>query len=153
MPMAMSGNHSGGCLCGNIRFATLGEPRAVFHCHCGSCRRQTGSAVASFAVFPTKGDHFRWVKAAPATFASTPGVTRSFCPRCGTPLSYQAEKYPDEIHLHIGVFDRPQDFVPAAHYHTAEKVAWFETADHAPRYPRDSSSESSAQENWGADEA
>lgn len=149
----MTAGHGGSCLCGDIRFMAHGEPRAVFHCHCSSCRRQTGAVVASFAVFPMSGDRFRWVKAAPSEFHSSPGVTRSFCPRCGTPLSYQAEKYPDEIHLNIGVFDRPQDFVPNAHYYTAEKIAWFETADEAPRHPRGTAVADPQEENWGADEA
>lgn len=128
--------HEGGCLCGAVRFSAEGPPRSVFHCHCFSCRRQTGGAVASFAAFPIAG-HFRWTKAEPVAFASSPGVTRKFCPHCGTPLSYQAEKYPDEIHLHIGVFDRPEDLVPEAHWHTAERVPWLELADDLPRHPGD----------------
>lgn len=128
--------HEGGCLCGAVRFTVDGEPRSVFHCHCFSCRRQTGGAVASFAAFPVAG-HFRWTKAEPAVFASSAGVARKFCPHCGTPLSYQAEKYPDEIHLHVGVFDRPDDLVPQAHWHTAEKISWLEMADGLPRHPGD----------------
>lgn len=128
--------HEGGCLCGAVRFSVEGPPRSVFHCHCFSCRRQTGGAIASFAAFPIAG-HFRWTKVEPAVFASSPGVTRKFCPHCGTPLSYQAEKYPDEIHLHIGVFDRPEDLVPQAHWHTSERVPWLELADDLPRHPGD----------------
>jgi hypothetical protein len=152
---AMEGkmNHLGGCLCGEVRFEAAGEPRTVFHCHCFSCRRQTGAAMASFAVFPTEDGHFRWTRTAPGIFSSSPGVTRSFCQRCGTPLSYQAEKYPGEIHLNIGVFDQPERFVPKAHFHVAEKIAWFETADRFPRYPRGSTTGLAEDENWGADEA
>lgn len=126
--------HEGGCLCGRVRFEVTGKPRSVFHCHCFSCRRQTGGAVASFAAFPVAG-HFRWTQALPTAFGSSPGVTRRFCPTCGTPLSYEAEKFADEIHLHIGVFDRADDLIPNAHWHFAEKVPWFETADHLPRHP------------------
>jgi len=128
--------HEGGCLCGKVRFSVTGEPRSVFHCHCHSCRRQTGGAVASFAAFPVAG-HFRWTAEIPTAFHSSVGVTRRFCPTCGTPLSYEAEKFPDEIHLHIGVFDQPDDLIPVAHWHTNEKVTWFETADHLPRHPGD----------------
>jgi hypothetical protein len=125
--------HEGGCLCGAIRFEALGTPRSVFHCHCFSCRRQTGAAMASFAAFQIS-DTFRWTKDEPAAYASSPGVTRKFCARCGTPLSYQAEKYADEIHLNIGCFDRADDLVPAAHWHVEEKLPWFETADDLPRH-------------------
>jgi hypothetical protein len=125
--------HEGGCLCGAVRFEALGTPRLVFHCHCFSCRRQTGAAVASFAAFQVS-DTFRWTKAAPAAYASSPGVTRKFCPHCGTPLSYQAEKYADEIHLNIGCFDHADDLVAEAHWHVEEKLPWFETADDLPRH-------------------
>lgn len=151
--MTRQAGYVGGCLCGDVRFEALGAPRAVFHCHCFSCRRQTGAAVASFAVFATLDDGFRWSKTAPASYHSSPGVTRCFCPRCGTPLSYQANKYPDEIHINIGVFDRPGDLVPRAHFHVAEKVAWFETADHFPRHPRGDVLDTPEEEKWGADEA
>ncbi len=128
--------HEGGCLCGAVRFEVTGAPRAVFHCHCFSCRRQTGSAIASFAAFPVAG-HFRWTKAQPTSFNSCPGVTRRFCPICGTPLSYEAERYPDEIHLHIGLFDQTEDLVPEAHWHVDEKLSWFDTADDLPRHARE----------------
>jgi hypothetical protein len=145
--------HVGGCLCGAVRFEAQGFPQAVFHCHCASCRRHTGAAVASFAAFPVSSDRFRWTASAPASFTSSPGVTRRFCPLCGTPISYQAEKYPGEIHLNIGAFDRPDNFEPKAHYHVAERIAWFDTVDSFPRYPRDSSSGAGEEEKWGADEA
>lgn len=125
--------HQGGCLCGAIRFVARGTPRSVFHCHCFSCRRQTGAAVASFAAFQVS-DTFRWTKSEPSAYASSPGVTRKFCARCGTPLSYQAEKYPDEIHLNISCFDQADDLVPVAHWHVEEKLPWFETADDLPRH-------------------
>ena len=70
--------HEGGCLCSAVRFEALGAPRSVFHCHCFSCRRQTGAAVASFAAFKVS-DAFRWTKGTPAAYASSPGVTRRFC--------------------------------------------------------------------------
>lgn len=145
--------HLGGCLCGDVRFEATGVPRAVFHCHCFSCRRQTGAALASFAVYPTAPDSFRWTAATPAAHQSSPGVTRRFCPRCGTPISYQAEKYPGEIHLNLGTLDEPEQFEPTAHYHVAEKISWLETADQHPRYPHDSQTGLPEEESWGADEA
>jgi ketosteroid isomerase-like protein len=71
---------------------------------------------------------------APAGFASSPGVTRSFCARCGTPLTYESEHCPGEVHLYISTLDRPEDFEPQIHVFFAEKIPWFDTADHLPRY-------------------
>lgn len=130
--------HAGGCLCGRVRFEAIEEPRSVFYCHCFSCRRQTGAVVACFAAFRAS-DRFRWVAAAPAVFHSSPGVTRKFCPHCGTPISYQAVQYPDEIHLNTGCFDHPEVLVPKAHFNCAEQLPWFDAADHLPRHRGDGS--------------
>ena len=52
------------------------------------------------------------------------GVSRSFCGECGTPLAYEAEHYPGEIHIYVSVFDEPDAFPPKAHVHFAEKISW-----------------------------
>ena len=49
---------TGRCLCGAIRFAAEGEPLATNFCHCESCRRHSGGAVAAFVTFAK--DAVRW---------------------------------------------------------------------------------------------
>ena len=44
----------GGCLCGAVRFVATGQPKAVYWCHCQSCRRHTGAPVAVFALYDLK---------------------------------------------------------------------------------------------------
>jgi len=44
----------GGCLCGAVRFVAIGRPKAVYWCHCQSCRSHTGAPVAVFALFDCK---------------------------------------------------------------------------------------------------
>ena len=123
----------GGCLCGEVRFEVVGPPRYTFHCHCWSCRRNSGAAMATFAGFPIAGT-FRWAKGMPSAYASSAGVTRKFCSRCGTPITYEAERLPDEVHIAIGTFDQPETLAPEFHVHLAEKIRWLETADHLPRF-------------------
>ncbi|MCH7778639.1 MAG: GFA family protein, partial [Gemmatimonadetes bacterium] len=72
-----SETHPGGCLCGAVRFEARGKPLWIAHCHCQSCRRNTGSALATFVGFA--GEGFAYLAGAPATYASSPGVTRGFC--------------------------------------------------------------------------
>ena len=120
----------GHCLCGQIRFETSGEPRWVCYCHCASCRRHTASPVSCFVNFNTKNVQF---DSPCSTFASSEGVTRSFCSRCGTPIAYQTERRADEIDLYINAFDEPEAFTPRKHVFYAEHIPWFDVKDELPR--------------------
>jgi hypothetical protein len=41
------------CQCGEVSFKTpLEKPLALYICHCLECRRQTGSAFGTSAIFP-----------------------------------------------------------------------------------------------------
>jgi hypothetical protein len=128
----MTDTHTGRCLCGAVRYRTEGKPLWVAHCHCESCRRQTGCAVATFVGF--REGQVRFTKGAPAIFESSPGVRRGFCAACGTPLTYGGERAPGEVHLYVATFDDPESFAPTVHVHVGEKLPWFDTADDLPRY-------------------
>lgn len=67
-------------------------------------------------------------------FESSPGVTRSFCAKCGTPMAYRNEKFPGEIHLFLGTLDRPGDYPPGVHVNTRERLPWLVIEDDATRY-------------------
>ena len=43
---------TGGCLCGDVRFATSGAPYRVGLCHCLDCRKHHGALFAASAIFP-----------------------------------------------------------------------------------------------------
>lgn len=47
----MSTQHSGGCVCGEVRFVCSGEPERVTICHCLWCQRRTGTAFGVEVVF------------------------------------------------------------------------------------------------------
>ncbi len=125
---------AGGCCCGAIRFEIRAEPMLVELCHCKTCRRASGAPVMALAGIPVAG--FRFVKGEPGRFASSPGVTRRFCSRCGTSLTLYSEAFPDEIYVSICSLDDPEALEPEVHIWTSNKLAWFETADALPRYRR-----------------
>ena len=104
----------------------------VAHCHCESCRRNTGAAVATFVGF--RRHQVRYLGGERRIYASSPGVRRGFCARCGTPLTYEADRFGDEIHLYLCSLDDPGAFPATVHVHHAEHVAWFEINDALPRY-------------------
>jgi hypothetical protein len=113
--------HEGGCQCGAVRFAADGAPRFVARCHCRSCRRATGAAFSTWVGFAEA--QARWA-GNPAFHASSPGVRRGFCRDCGTPLSYQGDKWASEIHILIGAFDEPAAFTPTNDAFPGEALSW-----------------------------
>ncbi len=67
-------------------------------------------------------------------YGSSSGVGRGFCPNCGTPLTYEADRYPGEIHIYVGVFDDPGMYSPKVHVFFGERIPWLELSDDLPRY-------------------
>jgi hypothetical protein len=59
-----------------------------------------------------------------------------FCERCGTPMAFEHDKYPDEIHLYVASLDSSEGFEPQFHVHWAERVGWVEVSDDLPRFAR-----------------
>lgn len=122
----------GHCLCGAISYEVSAEPSWSCHCHCSDCRRNTGGAVATFVGFLrqdfslTSGDF--------AVYESSPGVRRSFCSRCGTPMAYEAGRYPGEIHLYLGTLEHPESYPAQAQVFCREQLPWFRIDGEGPCY-------------------
>lgn len=123
---------TGRCACGHIRWRSEGPVLWAGHCHCESCRRATSAAFTSFFGVPRASVH--WSGPVTERLSSDGRVRRRYCPDCGTQLSYQATKWPDETHLYAATLDDPAQFEPKAHFHYAERVAWVVLADILPRY-------------------
>lgn len=123
---------SGRCLCGGTRFKF--DPGAVLwtgFCHCESCRRATAAPVTAF--FGVRASAWRWTRGRPARYQSSPGVTRSFCPACGTPLAFESHRHGGEIHGYTATLDDPESLPPDRHFHAEEALSWLDMADELPR--------------------
>jgi len=46
---------TGGCQCGEVRYESAGEPRALYVCHCRECRKQSASAFGMSLEVPSAG--------------------------------------------------------------------------------------------------
>jgi hypothetical protein len=114
--------HTGGCLCGAVRFEAKGDPKWTAYCHCNSCRKHTGAPISAYAGYERENVSF--TKGALATYASSAGVKRGFCSVCGSTLTYEGARWPTEIHFHLGAFDKPQDFPPKGQAFPEERVPW-----------------------------
>lgn len=124
--------HTGHCLCGQVGFAFHGDPFLQVICHCDSCRRATGAATVGFLGL--KDAQWRWTENAPATYESSPGVRRHFCPTCGASLGFQGDHYPGQFYAHAAALSDPSRFVPTAHVHHDEILHWAQPADTLPRH-------------------
>jgi len=122
----------GRCLCGAVRFEYEGPENWVAHCHCESCRRTTSSPFTTFFGVPRTA--YRFTGIAPAAYASSPGVRRLYCPDCGAPVGYDADKYPHEMHFYLAALDDASGLAPQFHVFVAEKVPWIELGDELPKY-------------------
>ena len=116
----------GGCLCGAVRFATTGPAKWTGWCHCRSCRKHTGAPVSAYAGFERGQVAFTGEL---AKYASSPGVLRGFCPACGSTLTYEGDRWPTEVHLHVGAFDDPEPFAPTGEAFADERIGWVCLAD------------------------
>ena len=129
-----SAERRGRCLCGAVRFVARGAPNWVAHCHCESCRRATSAGFTTYAGYPSAA--VTWTGAPASAYASSAGVSRRFCGRCGSPLSFEGVRWPGETHLFVASFEDPAALTPTVHVHAEEQLAWVQLADGLPRYAR-----------------
>lgn len=127
----MTDTLSGRCACGAVSFAAA-RPQEIkaFYCHCNDCKKATGAPVSAYVSIGV-GDIV--YKGEPKTFATSKGVKRAWCETCGTPVSYQSDRWPDEIHFHIAIFDHPEDLAPRGHFYTKYELPWLKIDDDLPR--------------------
>lgn len=126
------GSHSGGCLCGAVRYAARGPLRDVVYCHCGQCRRQTGLYYAATAV--DKADLTIADDSALRWFAASDYAVRGFCATCGSALFWKAHAA-SHIAILAGSLDDPSSLKAASHICTEGRPAFYALCDGLPQYP------------------
>jgi hypothetical protein len=126
----------GGCLCGAVRYQITGESLARALCHCRTCRLASGAPSVAWVVF--RSCDFSFIAEQPKSFHSSPGVVRTFCGTCGTPLTYQRASKPETIDVTSVTLSRPDDFAPTKEIWIEHKVAWECLNDELEHYPQSS---------------
>ena len=123
---------AGRCLCRAVRYrcGPLLYPPTL--CHCESCRRAAGAHAVGW--FTVRRSDLTWTGTAPREFESSPGVNRTFCGQCGTPLTYRSAKRPEEVDLTIGSLERPELAPPADHIWMDDAPSWDRPGDGLPQY-------------------
>ena len=127
----MSEEHTGHCLCGAVRFRTVGPLREVIACHCSQCRRQTGHFYAATNVLDEGltvegGDNVSWYRASDT-------ASRGFCRTCGSALFWKSDGS-DYTSIMAGAFDQPTGLKIGVHIFCADKGDYYEIDDGAPQF-------------------
>jgi hypothetical protein len=117
---------SGGCSCGNIRYACDSEVIVALNCHCRECQLHSGAAYAGVMI--VWGEQFKVTKGSPKQYhlVSDGGnpVDRGFCGDCGSPLTIYEPKRPKLIFIQVGSLDDPSRYQPSMDIFTDKAHAW-----------------------------
>lgn len=117
--------HTGGCLCGALRFEAEAPAARPHTCSCKMCQRHTGALTATWVEFPR--DAVRWVGpgGVPAVWRSSEISSRAFCSQCGSSLG--AIDDAPTIALLLGCFDRQAsiELRPTFHSYRSTRPKWW----------------------------
>ncbi len=130
----MSGAYDGACFCGDVHFTIAAEPLYACHCHCRSCQQAAGAAFVTWATFPARA--LRISAGGITDYHSSTGVTRGFCKRCGTTLTYAHADRPGEIDITVASLESPARISPQSHIWMEDSIAWLAIDDGLPQYLR-----------------
>lgn len=117
---------TGGCQCGKVRIEATGKPYRVGICHCLDCRKHHGALFHASAVFPQDavriGGDVRDYEG------------RFFCPQCGSSVFSRSD---DEIEVHLGSLDDPDQLTPTYELWTVRRESWLPPFPGLKGYDRD----------------
>lgn len=83
-------------------------------------------------MFPL--DQFQLTQGEPVRHASSKGIERGFCGRCGTQISFTADFMPGLIDITVGSLEAPERCAPQMHMWESRRLGWLELADSWPRH-------------------
>ena len=129
---------TGGCLCGSVRYASDAEPALLAVCHCRTCQRNTGSAFSLNLGLPS--DSVTITGESLANYEDRAGASgktffRTFCSRCGSPISGRGDAYSGLTFIKAGTLDNPSWVQPGMHIWCSEKQPWVVIEEGAVQVP------------------
>jgi hypothetical protein len=139
----MSEERPGGCVCGAVRYVSVGAPVRVTLCHCTWCQRRTGTAFGTEVVFRAEQVHMSGV--APSQYRhvsdeSGRWLELYFCPRCGTNLGFTLEAAAGVRTVPAGSYDDPTWLDPRQigfrHVFTRTRRQWSDLSSHVEMFER-----------------
>ena len=123
--------HTGGCLCGAIRYEITGERVRAAHCHCDECRRATGSSFATVAFF--KEEDVKVIQGTPKQFFhpadSGNTMTKEFCGNCGSQVLGAGSGSPGVRSVRVGTLDDASFVKPQMNLYTGKALPFTRLPD------------------------
>ena len=129
---------TGRCYCGATTISATQVPQTIAYCHCIDCRRVTGAPVAAFAAFDETAVTFSPDEG--RKVVASPGVMRTFCAICGSPLAGRYEYLPGKVYIAVGVLDQANELAPQLHAHESQRLKWLHIDDDLERFANTSRS-------------
>jgi len=116
---------SGSCLCGAVRFEAVGEPARFYHCHCGRCRKASGTGHATNIML--KPGTVKWLQGEDLLGRyKVPEAERfatCFCRTCGGPMPRHVQEL-DLVVIPAGSLDSVPPMQPQARIFWDSRVDW-----------------------------
>lgn len=120
-----TGDVTGGCKCGAVRYRGERADAMAFRCHCRDCQRLTGGGHSD--MLPLVAESFANSEEC-AVFEMTGGSGKptfsGFCPRCGAQLTRQSARMAHLVYVHAGSLDAPELYRPEKSIYADAAQLW-----------------------------
>lgn len=126
----------GKCLCGAVQYEITGEAVAAGDCYCEDCRRSSGTAYCSNVGFVESdvaltGELSDFAQ--PADSGAV--VTRSFCPKCGSPISSTNSNMPGLVFIRASSLNDLERYQPQFTVFASRAPSWAPPSPQRPSFP------------------
>src|SRR5580693_9398000 len=125
-----AGVSQGQCLCGAVQFEIDTPARWAWHDHSATSRRAHGAAYATYVGSWRKRFRITNGKTAIARYEdNATKAVRSFCIRCGSPLTYERARSPHMVNIPRALFSGRTGRQPLYHIAIEELQEWAYTGE------------------------
>ncbi len=123
---------TGQCFCGAVAYAVADDFAYAANCHCGNCRRTTGSAFKPFAGIAREKLSLTRGETELLIYGDAQG-NDTHCARCGA-LLYSIVREGAYVHVAMGTLIDAPSIRPTHHIFVGSKAPWFTITDELPQY-------------------
>ena len=117
-----------------MQFQVTSVIHTIYHCHCGLCRKQTGSGFNAASLVEQR--HFSWLQGEPhiRQYQKATGFRSAFCSICGSYMPNQVSQT-SWIWIPLGLFDSEIAPIQCLNFCVNSKAAWVESPFADQNYP------------------